>query len=68
MDKVWSDRVSHQSGSGEEYGDVPRMRQRSVEMEIYVYVLCGSEGCDSGAVKWSPDIVSRSARRRFGTV
>ena len=27
-----------------------------------MYVLCGSEGCDSGAVKWSPDIVSRSAK------
>ena len=24
-----------------------------------MYVLCGSEGCDSRAVKWSPDIVSR---------
>ena len=24
--------------------------------------ICGSEGCDSGAVKWSPDIVSRSAK------
>ena len=27
-----------------------------------MYILCGSEGCDSGAVKWSPDIVSRSAK------
>ena len=27
-----------------------------------MYILCGSEGCDSGAVKWSPDVVSRSAK------
>ena len=27
-----------------------------------MYILCGSEGCDLGAVKWSPDIVSRSAK------
>ena len=27
-----------------------------------MYILCGSEGCDSGAVKWSPDIVSRSVK------
>ena len=27
-----------------------------------MYILCGSEGCNSGAVKWSPDIVSRSAK------
>ena len=27
-----------------------------------MYILCGSEGCDSGAVKWSPEIVSRSAK------
>ena len=27
-----------------------------------MYVLCGSEGCDSRAVKWSPDIVSRSVK------
>ena len=24
-----------------------------------MYILCGSEGCDSRAVKWSPDVVSR---------
>ena len=24
--------------------------------------VCGSEGCDLRAVKWSPDIVSRSAK------
>ena len=24
--------------------------------------LCGAEGCDSGAVKWSPDVVSRGAK------
>ena len=42
--------------------DVPRMQQRSVEMEIQVYILCGSEGCNSRAVKWSPDVVSRSAK------
>ena len=28
-----------------------------------MYILCGSEGCDSGAVKWSPDVVSRSAKQ-----
>ena len=27
-----------------------------------MYILCGSEGCDLGAVKWSPDIVSRSVK------
>ena len=27
-----------------------------------MYILCGSEGCDLGAVKWSPDIVLRSAK------
>ena len=27
-----------------------------------MYILCGSERCDSGAVKWSPDVVSRSAK------
>ena len=27
-----------------------------------MYVLCGSEGCNSRAVKWSPDVVSRSAK------
>ena len=27
-----------------------------------MYILCGSEGCDLGAVKWSPDIVSRIAK------
>ena len=27
-----------------------------------MYILCGSEGCDSGAVKWSPDVVSGSAK------
>ena len=27
-----------------------------------MYILCGSEGCDLGAVKWSPDVVSRSAK------
>ena len=27
-----------------------------------MYVLCGSEGCDLGAVKWSPDVVLRSAK------
>ena len=27
-----------------------------------MYILCGSEGCDSRVVKWSPDIVSRSAK------
>ena len=27
-----------------------------------MYILCGSEGCDSGAVKWSPDVISRSAK------
>ena len=32
-----------------------------------MYILCGSEGCNSGAVKWSPDVVS-SARWRFGMV
>ena len=26
--------------------DVPRMQQRSVEIEIEVYVLRGSEGCE----------------------
>ena len=24
--------------------------------------LCGAEGCDSGAVKWFPDVVSRGAK------
>ena len=24
--------------------------------------LCGAEGCDSGAVKWSPDAVSMGAK------
>ena len=27
-----------------------------------MYILCSSEGCDLGAVKWSPDVVSRSAK------
>ena len=27
-----------------------------------MYILCGSEGCDSGAVKGSPDVVSRSVK------
>ena len=27
-----------------------------------MYVLCGSEGCNSRAVKWSPDVVSMSAK------
>ena len=27
-----------------------------------MYILCGSEGCNSEAVKWSPDVVSRSAK------
>ena len=27
-----------------------------------MYILCGSEGCNFGAVKWSPDVVSRSAK------
>ena len=27
-----------------------------------MYILCGSGGCDLGAVKWSPDVVSRSAK------
>ena len=27
-----------------------------------MYVLCGSKGCDSRAVKRSPDVVSRSAK------
>ena len=27
-----------------------------------MYNLCGSEGCDSRAVKWSPDVVSRGAK------
>ena len=27
-----------------------------------MYILCGSEGCDYGAVKWSPDVVSRSVK------
>ena len=27
-----------------------------------MYILCGSEGCDLGAVKWSPDVVSRGAK------
>ena len=27
-----------------------------------MYILCGSEGCNLGAVKWSPDVVSRSAK------
>ena len=27
-----------------------------------MYILCGSEGCDLGAVKWSPDVVSRIAK------
>ena len=27
-----------------------------------MYILCGSEGCNSGAVKWSPDVVLRSAK------
>ena len=45
-----------------ENADIPRMRQRSVEMEIKVYILCGSEGCNLEAVKWSPDIISRSAK------
>ena len=27
-----------------------------------MYVLCGSKGCNSRAVKWSPDVVSRSAK------
>ena len=27
-----------------------------------MYILCSSEGCDSRAVKWSPNIVSRSAK------
>ena len=27
-----------------------------------MYILCGSEGCDLRAVKWSPDVVSRSAK------
>ena len=27
-----------------------------------VYILCGSEGCDLRAVKWSPDVVLRSAK------
>ena len=27
-----------------------------------MYILCGSEGCDSGAVKWSPDVVSRNVK------
>ena len=27
-----------------------------------MYVLCGSKGCDLRAVKWSPDVVSRSAK------
>ena len=30
---------------------------------LFVYDgVCGSEGCNSGALKWSPDIVSRSAK------
>ena len=41
---------------------MPRMQLRSVESEIQVYILCGSEGCGSGAVEWSPDIVSRSVK------
>ena len=28
-----------------------------------MYILCGSERYDSGAVKWSPDVVSRSAKK-----
>ena len=27
-----------------------------------MYILCGSEGCNLEAVKWSPDVVSRSAK------
>ena len=27
-----------------------------------MYILCGSEGCNWRAVKWSPDVVSRSAK------
>ena len=27
-----------------------------------MYILCGSEGCDSRAVKWAPDIVSKSVK------
>ena len=27
-----------------------------------MYILCGSEGCDLRAVKWSPDVVSRSVK------
>ena len=27
-----------------------------------MYILCGSEGCNSGAVKWSPDVVLGSAK------
>ena len=27
-----------------------------------MYILCGSEGCDLRGVKWSPDVVSRSAK------
>ena len=27
-----------------------------------MYILCGSEGCDSRAVKWSPEVVSRSVK------
>ena len=27
-----------------------------------MYILCGSEGCELEAVKWSPDVVSRSVK------
>ena len=52
------------SGEGSVCGDldVPRTQQRSVEIEIWVYVLCGSKGCGLGAVEWSPGVVPRSAK------
>ena len=37
------------------------MTKISGDGDLSVYP-CGSEGCNSRAVKWSPDVVSRSAK------